>query len=185
MVSRRARLFLSASPRHRVTVQARVSRRQTGFFARDLNRARAPAPRVRFSPRGGSHLLVPARGVQVRRGAQLGELELHGHRRGVEVRAGQRERLHAQAVAGAHAEQLALHAVQRDGAALHVRVRSREEHEVAQLGVWHERGVRLVDERRVRQRQILARTVRHAKHRHGARRRARDYCAQMRSGSPV
>jgi len=112
---------------------------------------------------------VASGGVEVRRRAQLRELELDRHRRRAELRGGQRERLHAQGVTRAHAQELALHAVERDGALLHVVVGLAEEHEVAQLRVRHERCVRGVDERRVRQRQVLARAVRDAQHRHRAR----------------
>ena len=118
-----------------------------------------------------SHLLVPSRGVEIRRGPELGELQLEGHARGVELCGGRGERLHPHGVPGGHAEELALHAVQRDLPGLHLGVGPREEHQIAELGVRHEVGVGGADERGVGERQLLARAVRDPQHRH------RGWCA--------
>ena len=81
------------------------------------------------------------------------------------------ERLHPHGVPGGHAEELALHAVQRDLPGLHLGVGPREEHQIAELGVRHEVGVGGADERGVGERQLLARAVRDPQHRH------RGWCA--------
>ena len=113
-----------------------------------------------------TNLFVASRGVKVSCCAQLGELELESHARGVKLCRGWGEGLHAQRVPGADAQELALHAVEGHAPALHLGMGLDEKHQIAQLRVRHKGVVRGVNERRVRQRQILAGTVGDAQHRH-------------------
>ena len=114
-----------------------------------------------------SHLLVPSRGVQIRRGPELGELQLQGHARRVELGHGRRERLDPHGVPGGHAEEFSLHAVERDLPGLNLGMGPREENQIAELGVRDEVGVGGADERGVGERQILTRAVCDPQHRHG------------------
>lgn len=114
-----------------------------------------------------SHLLVPSRGVQIRRGPELGELQLQGHARRVELGHGRRERLDPHGVPGGHAEEFSLHAVERDLPGLNLGMGPREENQIAELGVRDEVGVGGADERGVGERQLLTRAVCDPQHRHG------------------
>ena len=116
--------------------------------------------------KGVPHLLVPSRGVQIRRGPELGELQLQGHARRVELGHGRRERLDPHGVPGGHAEEFSLHAVERDLPGLNLGMGPREENQIAELGV-RDVGVGGADERGVGERQILTRAVCDPQHRHG------------------